>query len=222
MREGCGYYLPAFLGESAAVSVLACDDWGPATKLIPALLQELSPQTLILAVDDDTIYPPDLVANLLAWHERRPDAALGLRGWTLPASLDWHATRTRYASELDEPLSADVLTGTWGILVQPRFFDAGLRDYAAWPPRPSSSTTSGSADTWPGARVPRLIVPCRQPPLSTRLAGINGLFRQTNRDGHNCNVVIRAFGPYWQTAAGDCPLPAVPNVPRGEQSGRAA
>ncbi len=80
-REGCGYRLPPFLAESTAVSVLACDDWGPATKLIPTLLQERDPSTLILAVDDDTIYPPDLVANL----PRLARAAARCRAW--PARL---------------------------------------------------------------------------------------------------------------------------------------
>ena len=197
-REQCAYRVPKFLAETSAVRLLPCEDWGPATKLIPALEHEREPRTLILAVDDDTIYPPDMIANLLAWHACYPDAALGLRGWSLPASLDWHATRTRYGTELDEPLAVDVLTGTWGILVQPRFFDDRVRDYSA-APREAFFVD----DVWfnghlARSRTPRLVIPCRRPPMSSRLTRINGLFFHSNRDGHNNNVVIQAFAADWQ------------------------
>lgn len=36
------------------------DDFGPATKLIPTVTTELNDSTLIIIVDDDTLYPPQL------------------------------------------------------------------------------------------------------------------------------------------------------------------
>ncbi len=201
-REQTAYQIPPFLAASSAVRLMRCDDWGPATKLIPALLHERDPETLILAVDDDTIYPPDLIANLLTWHGRYPDAALGYRGWSLPPSLDWHATRTVYGTELDQSRQVDVLTGTWGILVQPRFFDDKVRDYRAYP-----REAFFVDDVWFNGHlarrsVPRLIVPCGRPPMSTRLTRTNGLFFRNNRDGRNNNVVIQAFAEYWSGRAG--------------------
>jgi hypothetical protein len=213
-REKREYTLPAFLSDSQAITVLRCVDWGPATKLIPMLLAEPAPDTLILAVDDDTIYPPDLIANLLAWHAQHPDATIGLRGWSLPDTLDWRATQTVYGTQLDHPLRCDVLTGTWGFMVQPRFFDEQLLDYAAYP-----HEAFFVDDVWFNGHlarrhVPRLIVPCRRPPMSTRLTRTNGLFFRNNRDGHNNNVVIRAFADAWRVDAPHPPGPRKPHAIR--------
>ena len=122
---------------------------------------------------------------------------MGYRGWSLPPSLDWHATRTVYGTELDRPRKADVLTGTWGILVQPRFFDDRFRDYGRYP-----SEAFFVDDVWTSGHlarrgVPRLIVPCIRPPMSTRLTRVNGLFGANNGDGRNNNVVIQAFAQFW-------------------------
>ena len=34
-REQSEYRIPAFIAASSAITLLRCDDWGPATKLIP-------------------------------------------------------------------------------------------------------------------------------------------------------------------------------------------
>ena len=39
-------------------------DWGPATKLIPCLLAEPDPRTIVITVDDDVAYPSSLVLDL--------------------------------------------------------------------------------------------------------------------------------------------------------------
>ena len=64
-----------------------------ATKLLPVLQAERESDVVIIAADDDVIYPPDFVATLLRWRQARPGCALGLRGWSLPPSLDWRETQ---------------------------------------------------------------------------------------------------------------------------------
>ncbi len=108
-----------------------------------------------------------------------------------------------------------MLTGTWGILVQPQFFDEQVRELASGPPEAFFVDDVWFCGHLAHRRVPRLIVPCRLPPLSTGLAGINGLFREVNLDGHNNNVVIRAFGSHWHSAGGPVGLLA-------DRPGRAA
>ena len=54
-REGVAYVVPAFLDGIEAVSIRWCEDWGPATKLLPSLVGEAT-DTPIIVVDDDRIY----------------------------------------------------------------------------------------------------------------------------------------------------------------------
>ncbi|HEY5311677.1 MAG TPA: hypothetical protein VIK18_04135 [Pirellulales bacterium] len=196
-REGCPYRVPDFLRGRSAVTVLECGrDWGPATKLIPAVLRE-APDTLIIAVDDDNIYPRDMVSTFLRWHRQYPDAALGYRGWELPPSLDWSETQTLYATSLPGCRRVDVVTGTWGILVQPRFFDPQLTDYTAYP-----RDAFFVDDIWFNGHlarrdVPRMVIPALFPPLPTRASWINGLCFVENADSTRNNNVIQAFERHW-------------------------
>merc|ERR1712159_162266 len=73
--------LPEELSNYPIVKVQRTEDFGPATKLIPALLSESEPTTLVITVDDDFIYNPRLV-EALAWEaENSPDEAIGVCGW---------------------------------------------------------------------------------------------------------------------------------------------
>ena len=62
------------------------DDWGPATKLIGALLLEKDPETVIITLDDDMAYHKDTV-KWLATH-MQPDIALsfGCEMWNADMS----------------------------------------------------------------------------------------------------------------------------------------
>jgi hypothetical protein len=196
-RERRAYQIPDFIRKSRAVNVLQCGrDWGPATKLIPVVQCE-EPDTLVIAVDDDNVYPRDMVSTFLAWHAQYPDAALGYRGWALPRSLDWCQTQTLYATSIGQARNVDVVTGTWGILVQPRFFDGALTDYGPYP-----RDAFFVDDIWFNGHlarrdVPRVVIPARFPPLPTRATWINGLCFEENADGRRNNLVIRAFEPHW-------------------------
>ena len=55
-------------------------DYGPITKIVGALKKEKDPDTIIITVDDDIIYPPTLIEDLMYWHGKYPDSALGSSG----------------------------------------------------------------------------------------------------------------------------------------------
>ncbi|CEG44343.1 uncharacterized protein PHALS_00712 [Plasmopara halstedii] len=81
--------IPSELLELAPlVQVNRCVDDGPATKLLGALRIEKNSSTLIITLDDDFVYPPELVSSLVWEAEIKPDDALGVCGWgMLPM---WH------------------------------------------------------------------------------------------------------------------------------------
>lgn len=201
LREDRDYVVPPWLEAAEAITVLRTPrDEGPASKLLPLLRRERDPDTLLVAVDDDVLYPRDFLQTLLAAHERDPDAALGFRGWDLPPSMDWHETRTLYGPSQESARDVDVLTGTWGLAVRPGFFDDEVHSREGWP-----SEAFTVDDIWFSGHlakrgVQRVLVPCSVPPLTRRVAKKSSLSEMENADGEHNNVVIAAFKPWWEAS----------------------
>jgi hypothetical protein len=137
IREQKRYVVPKYLSELPHVRVLRCGkDWGPATKFIPAVQEELQAgrgSTLIMVLDDDRVYPRDALESYLYYNTELPDAALCFRGAAMPSTLDWDHARMIYGKEVREPRPVAVITGCGSYLVQPRFFDESLWDYSRAP-----------------------------------------------------------------------------------------
>lgn len=196
-REQAAYRLPAFL-DHPSVEVLRCGrDWGPATKLIPAW-ERAEPDRLLLALDDDNIYPRDLLERLLSWQQRLPFAALGLRGWSVGPALDFNHAPIVYGTALRELRAVDVLTGTWGFLVRRDFFDEALLDYRGYP-----EDAFYVDDVWFSGHlarrgIPRRVVPSRLAPLPTRANWVNDLARNVNHGGRRDNAMLAAFASHWE------------------------
>ena len=136
-RQQKEYVVPGYLEKIPRVRILRCQqDWGPATKFIPVIQEELAAghgNTLIMIVDDDRIYPRDALETYLHYHAQLPDAALCFRGALIPHSLVWFLPKMIRANQIREPKPVAVMTGTASYLVQPHFFDFALWDYAAAP-----------------------------------------------------------------------------------------
>jgi hypothetical protein len=138
LRQNRPYAIPPSLAAVPRLTVLRCErDWGPATKFIPVLQRELAaerPNTLVMVVDDDRIYPRDAIATYLHYHAQLPDAALCFRGGPMPRTLDWRDSKLTFANEIRTPQPVAVITGCGSYLIQPRFFDDALWDYSPAPP----------------------------------------------------------------------------------------
>jgi hypothetical protein len=137
VREQRPYVVPDYLLGLPRVRILRCaKDWGPATKFIPAIQDELTAgrvNTLIMVVDDDRLYPRDALETYLYYSEQLPNAALCFRGAAMPATFDWDDAKMTYAKDLREPRPVAVITGCGSYLVQARFFDRSLWDYSGAP-----------------------------------------------------------------------------------------
>ena len=137
IREQRPYAVPKYVSRWPRLRVLHCrKDWGPATKFIPIVQEELAAgrgNTLIMVVDDDRVYPLDALETYVHYSEQLPEAALCFRGAAMPRSLDWRDAKMIYASELREPRRAAVITGCGSYLIRPRFFDESLWDYSRAP-----------------------------------------------------------------------------------------
>lgn len=217
-REQCAYVVPDALRRLAAVEIRETADLGPATKIVPTLLAE-APDRMIVALDDDRIYPATLIETLEAAARADPDGAFAFGGWIVPA--DYVDRPTTVASNffmrppapvraprLKAPKEVDVLLGFCAYLVRPRFFDLpALTDWSGAPPEAFYVD-----DVWISAhcRARRWVVPSRlsnyQPKLLRRFYRGNSLGLINRGAGghekrHN-TIVLRHFRDVW-TVGGD-------------------
>ncbi len=192
LRTGAAYPAPADLPDS--VDVIRCEDLGPATKLLPALLDE--PGAVIIVVDDDVIYPHDFIETLLTAHRADPLAALGHRGWRLRAGCDIRDLDHEFATALRRPRDVDILFGTWGYLVPPGSLDAAVHDFSKEIPE-----MRWVDDVWISGHlmrrgVPRRVIPARSLPIESRAAYVSALTDGPNKSGENDRRAIDAFAPW--------------------------
>jgi hypothetical protein len=144
-REQAAYQVPERIAALAGVRVVRCADYGPATKLIPAL-QSQPPEQRLLAVDDDRLYRDDMLDHVARFARAHPDDAFGFSGWLAPRDLTDRPSTvltdlfTRppvpYKSQRQRKARrVDILQGYSGYTVKPAFFDlAELLDYGTAPP----------------------------------------------------------------------------------------
>ena len=214
-REKVAYEVPAFVEGLSAVKIRWCEDMGPATKLLPSLTGE-APETRIIVVDDDRIYPANLVADLVAAADRDPASAFCMSGWVVPDDLTdrpttvWSNFRMLppapiRARRLSQPMEVDIVQGLSGYLVRPAFFDiAAITDYANAP-----KEAFFVDDVWISAhcRARRFVIASAranyQPKLHRGFYGRTSLGRINRGPGpdaqRNNSIVIRHFAKAWMT-----------------------
>jgi hypothetical protein len=201
-REQRHYEIPPFLDHLDAVERVACgEDRGPATKILPTLERELDPDTRIIVLDDDQVYPRNLVETLVAWSERLPDAAVGSRGFAIPAGFDIANRDTIYGTHVDEPRRVEIMQGSAGFLVRRRFFDERVFDYSTAPPEAFFVDDVWLAGHLARAGVDRYVVPfdnCFSRVASWSARRSLSLWTRENASGTNDAVLYRYFEDAWK------------------------
>src|SRR6266581_5199619 len=206
LREQRSYEVPEYVSRLPRVRILHCRrDWGPATKFIPIVREELAAgrgDTLIVVVDDDRVYPRDALETYLHYHAQLLEAALCFRGAAMPRTLDWRDARMIRARELRQPEPAAVMTGCGSYLIQPRFFDESLWDYSKAPQAAFFMDDIWISGCLSCRKVKRYVVPAS--------AMMRSVFRQrrtlslhdvpSGRQQNN-NETIAFFGDSWDIFA---------------------
>jgi Glycosyl transferase family 2 len=205
VREGRPYVVPKYISRLPRVRVLhSREDWGPATKFIAAIRDELAAgreNTLIMVVDDDRLYPRDALETYLYYSEQLPNAALCFRGAAMPSTLDWDDAKMIHARDLREPRPVAVITGCGSYLIQPQFFNKSLWDYSGAP-----SVAFYIDDIWISAwlsrgGVRRYVVPASAMMRSVRRQrGTVSLNKIRGRQKLN-NEIIAFFRDAWDVFA---------------------
>lgn len=213
-REKTAYEVPSRLRNLQSVKIVECEDYGPATKVIPSVLA-LEPDQRIVVVDDDRYYPANLLSDLERASDQDPDCAFGFCGWIVPPDLV-HRPATAYtilfikppapilARRIRQKRAIDIFRGVSGYLVKPRFFDpAALTDYSDAP-----EAAFFVDDVWVSAQchAHKFVVPARRSNYAPRhnrsfyhrtsLGWINN--RGGDAEQRNNSIVVQHFADVWQ------------------------
>jgi len=202
VRQKRPYSVPKYLSEFSTLRILRSKtDWGPATKFIPLVQEELvagRADTLIMVVDDDRIYPRDALESYLHYHEQFPNAALCFRGGPMPRNFYWFLPKLFLGSRLHEPKRVAVITGCGSYLIQPRFFDPTLWNYSDAP-----ASAFYMDDIWISGNLDRRGVEKYVVPASAMMrtarqqAGTMSLHRVPRGRTYHNNEVVEYFRDTW-------------------------
>jgi hypothetical protein len=202
VRQKRPYSVPKYLSEFSTLRILRCKaDWGPATKFIPLVQEELAAgrtNTLIMVVDDDRIYPREALETYLHYHEQFPNAALCFRGGPMPRNFYWFLPKLFLGSRLREAKRVAVITGCGSYLIQPRFFDSALWNYSDAPTGAfymDDIWISGNLDR---RGVEKYVVPASAMMRTVRQqAGTMSLHRVPRGRTYHNNEVVEYFHDTW-------------------------
>eukprot|EP01041_Mallomonas_annulata_P005635 gene5635-11372_t len=112
---------------SLPIIINRCEDYGPATKLIPTLEIETNPDTLIITVDDDMIFKSTLIRRLLQRHLTYPYAVYVNAGQMIDINDAFGPVVVRSAAswkDLDFPI--DILEAFLGVIYRRDFFSLDI------------------------------------------------------------------------------------------------
>ncbi len=136
-RDNIEYKIPQFISENKNITILRTEDYGPATKLLGLLSKvKLSPNTIIVTLDDDIKYAKNIVLHLAYNALINPEYTVGLSGTDLLKESDEMSKydrklglKTRYNFQG----KVTVLQGYAGIAYKYHFFDQSIFELAKLP-----------------------------------------------------------------------------------------
>jgi hypothetical protein len=206
VRQERPYSVPKYLSQFPTLRILrSTTDWGPATKFIPVIQEELAggrSDTLIMVLDDDRIYPRDALETYLHYHSELPNAALCFRGGPMPGNFYWFVPKLFLGSRIREPKRVAVITGCGSYLIQPRFFDSALWNYSDAP-----ASAFYMDDIWISGHLDRRGIEKFSVPTSAMMRtarqqiGTMSLHRVPEGRTYHNNEVVEYFRDTWNVVS---------------------
>jgi len=125
-REKCPYVIPT-LTSKLNVIIQRCTDHGPLTKLLPvATSNDLDPNDIIITLDDDQQYDPNLIKNMVDAMQTFPANCITFAGWNY---LKIPIVNLMVYTYLIRNSYVDALEGFSGTGYRRRFFSEDFGDY---------------------------------------------------------------------------------------------
>lgn len=119
--------LPPRIAKLRKVTVNYCEDFGPATKIIPTLDLETDPETVIITADDDVAYHPEMIKSLVDAYRQWPAAAYGHSGQMIDMLDEFGPTVVSAVNHARESVPVDILEAYRGGLYKRGWFDDSVK-----------------------------------------------------------------------------------------------
>lgn len=112
--------LPDFIkNNNIIITHKLANDYGDISNIISPLLREKNGDTIIILVDDTTIYGTDLIESLVEESEQHPESVIYTSGYVGKQYVDT-------GKKIDVHGSNDIIDCSFGVLVKPKFFDENI------------------------------------------------------------------------------------------------
>ncbi len=151
-RTGKEYIIPNWLTQ-IPITIIRCEDFGPATKYIPTIKQFLNTEQKIIIYDDDSIMPVNLVETFDLLSQEFPEYCLTCASYRFVGSktneklkredycdnLTWSrklfsGAQNCIKTNVNTPTFTDIATGWSGYLLTPKMLDfQNLIDFDSMP-----------------------------------------------------------------------------------------
>lgn len=116
--------LPSFLYNHPLIEVNFIEkDYGPASKLFPALLKFSKDNKKIIIFDDDRIYHPLCILLLIKFSILFPNCAITLNASNITNKKRYYFEKTKRVK------AVDIFHGCGGVLIKPNFFLQAVFNY---------------------------------------------------------------------------------------------
>lgn len=188
--------IPAWFNHEL-IDVRHVEDKGSITKIYYSLLKEKGKDCSIISVDDDVQYPMNFIKNLHANSKMYKNGVICYRGRSFKkGTLDYNTSHLIRGTEISRPKKVDIVTGTWGALYKPHFFDEEFFNLN------HKGSMYFTDDIWISGhlarkKVPIYVVPINQPIQPLPQHAINPLW-DLNKSGKNNNDSIQEFKKYFR------------------------
>ena len=109
-RTNTKYVIPQWLQAEPLVLINRCHDLGPATKLL-GFYHQLKAQDIVCIVDDDIVYRPDMLENLITALQHYPDALISTK-------LDEQGSPSGYSGYIFQRKTLDITEADLRLLLR--------------------------------------------------------------------------------------------------------
>lgn len=183
--------IPKFLKHSN-IEINYIEDVGSISKIYYAIkrYKNIKEQCNIISVDDDVKYPANFIKQMLKFEKKKPNSVLCYRGRPMNFNkIDYNNSKLFRANEINEIKKIDIVTGTWGVLYKPSFFDDKFFNFT------NKGHLHVTDDIWISAHLAANNINCYVIPLNEQFKplpqhSIDSLW-QLNKNGQNNNKAIK-------------------------------
>lgn len=199
MKSDVAWEIPAWLSTLSAVDLYWLDqDYGPASKWIPTLARYQGTDQAIVVVDDDMIYPDDLLHKLMALYQQHGGrAAFCCSGHRLYDHLNFFDfPRNAWPAEGGLERVA-IMEGCGGYVISPQMIPLAAAEAISQLPRQQARQD----DIWLSGLLSQYGVAKYFIPSKRRKGTINTITPAIDGDRvHASNQLVARFKPYWHAA----------------------